>query len=400
MQANEADLNKTEVVVVGGGPVGAAVALGLADAGRDVCVIDKRRPQKRPGKFGMDSRATALSPASQVLLAELEVWQRLKPTPYRTMRVWEERGTAELCFDAEDLGRTELGWIQESGPLSDAIWARLFEHPNVQLIRAETPSAIAPGQQEILIHLGERRLSARLLIAADGGKSTLRQQLGVKTDVWDTDQVAVTSVVRTSKAHANTAWQRFLLDGPVALLPCAEAHNAALVWSQSPAAAARRMELDDDAFRTELTQATEARLGEVEAADRRLRFPLVQSVTATFNPHHRILLIGDAARVVHPLAGLGLNLGFEDVAGLLRGAQGALDPGAPGLWRIYARRRRLRALSMVRFLSALQKFYSVRQPAPAWLRNFGVRLVNHSAPIKRQLVTEALGFGPVAQGMR
>lgn len=392
--------NEAEIVVVGGGPVGAAAALGLADAGRRVALIDRMRPPPQPGKFAADLRALALSPASQALLVQLDLWGRLVPTPYRTMRVWEERGTAGLRFDAAEAGRAELGWIQEFGPLCDAAWTRLAEHSNVELLLGELPSAVAPGRQAVTVQVQGRDLSARLLIAADGAKSPLRELLGVKTDFWDTDQVALASVVHTGKSHENTAWQRFLLDGPVALLPCAGAQTAALVWSQSLAAAARRLALDEAAFCAELTQATEACLGEVQAVDRRLRFPLVQSLARTFNPHHRVLLIGDAARVIHPLAGLGLNLGFEDAAAALGTAKGALDPGAPGLWRTYARRRRIRSLSMVRFLSALQNLYGARQPAAAWLRNFGVRLVNNAAPIKRQLITEALGLGPIAQRMR
>lgn len=387
-------------MVVGGGPVGAAVALGLADAGRRVALVDKRPPPARPGKLGADLRAMALSPASRALLTELDLWRRLAPTPYRAMCVWEERGTAEIRFNAADVGRTELGWIQQSGPLSDAAWMRLTEHPNVRLIIGELPSMVAPRRRAVAIQAGGRELSAALLIVADGGKSPMRERLGVQADVWDAQQAAVASLVHIANGHAHTAWQRFLLDGPVALLPCAHTRTAALVWSQSPAAAERRMALSDAAFCAELTQATEARLGEVQAVDRRLQFPLVQTVAETFNPQHRILLVGDAARMVHPLAGLGLNLGFEDAAGLLATVKGALDPGAPGLWRTFARRRRARSLFMVRFLAALQNFYAVRQPAVGWLRNLGVRTVNKAVPVKRQLIREALGLGPVAQGMR
>lgn len=392
--------DKLEVAIIGGGPVGAIAALGLADAGRRVALIDRMRPQAQQGRLGADLRAMALSPASQALLAELDLWPRLHPTPYRSMRVWEERGTAQLRFDAAEAGRAELGWIQESGPLSEAAWARLAEHPKVELLLGDAPSAVRPAPSAVVLQVGGRELSVALLIVADGAQSPVRRQLGVGTQVWNTQQVAIASIVRTAKGHANTAWQRFLLDGPVALLPCADAQTAALVWSQSPEAADRRMALSDAAFCAELTCATEACQGEVEAVDRRLRFPLAQSVARTFGPHHRVLLIGDAARVVHPLAGLGLNLGFEDVAGLLRTAKGALDPGAPGLWRTFARSRRARALSMAHFLSALQGFYGLSQPAAGWLRNFGVRMVNNSAPLKRQLIAEALGLGPLAQRLQ
>ena len=386
-----------EVVVVGGGPVGAAAALGLADAGRRVALIEKRQPRIELGPLGMDLRTLALNPASQALLADLGLWSGLKPTPYRAMRVWEERGTAAIRFDASEVGRTELGWMQESSPLAEAAWRRLAKHSNVELVVGEPPSAVEPQRDAVAVDVGDRQLRAALLIAADGAQSPAREQLGVKVEARDTGQVALVSVVRATAGHRGTAWQRFLHDGPLALLPGRDECTVALVWSQSPAAANRRLAMDDAAFCAELTRQSEACIGEICALDRRLRFPLVQSVASSFNPHPRVLLIGDAARVLHLMAGLGLNLGFEDVTGLLRTVKGALDPGAPGLWRTFARRRKARAQAMVRLLAALQGFYSLKQPAAQWLRNAGVRLVNDFAPLKRQIILEAMGLGPLAQ---
>ncbi len=385
-----------EVAVVGGGPVGAAAALGLADAGRRVALIEKRQPQIQVGALGMDLRTLALSPASQALLADLNLWDALKPTPYRAMQVWEERGTAAIRFEARDVDRAELGWMQEYGPLAQAAWQRLAEHSNVELIVGQAPSVVEPQPGAAAIDVGDRRLRAALLIAADGAQSGVREQLGVKAQAQDTGQVALVSVVQATEGHDGTAWQRFLHDGPLALLPGCDERTAALVWSQSPTAAARRLDLDESAFCVELTRQSEACMGEICALDRRLTFPLVQSVASSFNPHPRVLLIGDAARVLHLMAGLGLNLGLEDVGGLLRTARGALDPGAPGLWRTFARRRKARAQAMVRMLAALQGFYGFKQPAVQWLRNAGVRLVNGLAPLKRQIIVEAMGLGPLA----
>ena len=385
-----------EIAVVGGGPVGAAAALGLADAGRRVALIEQRQPQAQVGSLGMDLRTLALSPASQALLADLGLWDGLQPTPYRAMQVWEERGTAVIRFEASDVDRQELGWMQESSPLAQATWQRLAEHSNVELLVGEPPSAVDPQRDAVAIDVDERRLRAALLIAADGGQSRVREQLGVKAWAQDTGQLALVSVVQATSGHDGTAWQRFLHDGPLALLPGRDESTAALVWSQSPTAAARRLDLDEGAFCAELTRHSEACIGEICALDQRLTFPLVQSVAASFNPHPRVLLIGDAARVLHLMAGLGLNLGFEDVGGLLRTVKGALDPGAPGLWRTFARRRKARAQAMVRMLAALQGFYAFKQPAVQWLRNAGVRLVNDFAPLKRQIIIEAMGLGPLA----
>ncbi len=386
--------------MVGGGPMGAATALGLADAGRRVALIEQRRPQVKVGALGMDLRTLALSPASQALLASLSLWDGLKPTPYGAMRVWEERGTAAIHFAASDVGRAELGWMQEYGPLAQAAWQRLGEHSNAELIVGQAPSAIEPQRDAVAMDVGARRLRAALLIVADGAQSRIREQLGVKAHVQNTGQVALVSVVRTTSGHKGTAWQRFLHDGPLALLPGCDQRTAALIWSQSPLAAARRLDMDESAFCAELTSHSEACLGQICALDQRLTFPLAQSVAASFNPRPRVLLIGDAARVVHLMAGLGLNLGFEDVAGLLRRAQDASDLGAPGLWRAFARRRRARAQAIVRMLATLQGLYGIKQPAIQWLRNAGVRLVNDLAPLKRQIIIEAMGLGPLAGRLR
>ncbi|MCY3793694.1 MAG: FAD-dependent monooxygenase, partial [Gammaproteobacteria bacterium] len=225
-----------EVAVVGGGPVGAAAALGLADAGRRVALIEQHQPQVQVGALGMDLRTLALSPASQALLADLGLWSALKPTPYRSMQVWEERGTAAIRFEASDVDRTELGWMQENGPLAQAAWQRLGEHSNAELIVGEAPSAVEPQPDAVAIDVGDRRLRAALLIGADGAQSRVREQLGVKAQAQDTRQVALVSVVQATEGHGGTAWQRFLHDGPLALLPGCDERTAALVWSQSPAA--------------------------------------------------------------------------------------------------------------------------------------------------------------------
>ena len=389
-----------EAIIVGGGVVGAVVALGLADAGRQVALLEKQRPRPHPGVLGVDLRTVALSPASRDLLQQLRIWRGLRPAPFNAMRVWEERGTARLCFDAADVGRAELGWIQESGPLAEVVWARLEQHSNVALILSEPLAGVEPAAEAVTLTTGGRRLRTPLLVAADGARSPVRERLGVKTQVRDTGQVALASIVRTAGSHGQTAWQRFLLDGPLALLPCADAQTAALVWSQSPNNAARRKELDAAAFCAELTHLSEGCAGEITAVDQRLCLSLNQCLATAFNPHPRVLLVGDAARVVHPLAGFGLNLGLEDAVGLLRRAEGVLDLGAPGLWRMFALRRRARSLGMVRLLAALQGFYALPQPPMQLLRNFGVRLINESDAVKRQLISEALGFGPLARNLR
>ncbi len=391
-----------DVVVVGAGLVGATAALAAADLGFGVALVERRRPRLGRGALGMDLRTLALSPASRAQLEAAAVWCDLVPVPYRSMRIWEERGASELRFEAEAVGRAELGWILEAGCVTVALWRRLESHPNVACYIDESPCLLAPEAEAVTVEMGGERLRARLVVAADGARSAVRGQLGVGVRELPTDQTALATIARTERPHGAMACQRFLLDGPLALLPGRDPRTVSVVWSQSAALAERRQQLDDRGFRAALADASENCFGDILAVDRRLTFPVSQAIAESMNPHPRVLIIGDAARVVHPLAGLGVNLGFEDVAGLtrvLRGAAGK-DPGTDGRWREFARRRRARGIAMMRFLAGLRAFYGLRQPLPHWLRNLGVRFVDSAESIKRQLIREALGDGPIARDLR
>ena len=388
-----------DVLVVGGGLVGATAALGAAELGFGVAVVEPRRPQCGRGRLGMDLRTVALAPASRALLEELDVWRDLTPAPYRSMRVREERGAAEIRFEAEEVGRTELGWILQVSEVTAALWRRLEDCPRVDCLAGESLAGLEPGAERMAVSLGSESLGARLVVGADGAHSAVRGQLGVGVEELETDQVAMATVAVMAKPHGGIARQRFLLDGPLALLPGNNPDRVSVVWSQPAACARRRAQLDDAGFGVELERAAGLSRGDVVEVDERVVFPVSQMIAEQANPHPRTLLIGDAARVIHPLAGLGVNLGFEDVRGLLdvlrRSVNG--DPGADGLWRAFARRRKARSVAMMRFLAGLGAFYGMRQPLPHWIRNVGVRLVNRAGPLKRQLIREAMGFGPIAQ---
>jgi 2-octaprenylphenol hydroxylase len=318
------------------------------------------------------------------------------------MEVWEERGTRAMEFDAADLGRAELGWIVENGPLCVALWERLERMPGVSVVAAGVTAvqpAPGPASDEIRLIAGDRTLAVRLLLAADGAASTVRRLLDVAVRSWDVGHAALATAARFERPHEGAAYQRFLLDGPVALLPTAVPDTCSVIWSQSPEQARRRAALDDAAFAAELERALQHRLGAVTALDRRITFPLQQQLAASFNPHPRVLLLGDAARVVHPLAGLGANLGLEDVRAVLTGlgASGRCgDPGGAGRWRAFDRRRTARSRLMLDVMLGLRHVYARGDPLSQWLRNVGVDWLNRAAPVKRQIMLEALGLGPVA----
>lgn len=388
-----------QAVVVGGGMIGAAATLGLARQGHRVLLVEPRPPTVRRGAFDWELRTVALSPASRRFLETLGAWGEMPASPFRRMEVWEERGTRAMVFDAAEAGREELGWIVENGPVCVALWEALARQPAVTVVR-EPVLGITPGAAAVTVEVGETSISARLVVAADGAASPIRQQLGVAVETFDVGHVAVATVARFAGPHEATAYQRFLLGGPLALLPAPHPRVCSVIWSQSPEQARERLAMDDAGFAEALSRATQGRLGEVEAVDQRVGFPLGQQLAASFAPAPRVLLVGDAARVLHPLAGQGANLGLEDVREVLTLLErtGGGDPGAAGLWRAYDRQRAARARLMIGAMDALRRVYALDDPLLQWLRNVGVGWLDRAGPVKRQIMQEAMGLGPVSRG--
>jgi 2-octaprenyl-3-methyl-6-methoxy-1,4-benzoquinol hydroxylase len=305
-----------DVVVVGGGVVGAACALSLARLGLQVALVEGREPPPWSAE-APDLRVYAFAPDNAALLDSLGVWEAVRDArvqAYRRMRVWDASGGGEMSFDADLLGRDQLGWIIENGLLVDRLWAAL----PAAGVRLHCPSRIDSMEQDadgVRLRLEDgTRLESRLVIAADGADSTVRGLAGVQVAQHDYRQSGVVAFVQTSEPHQSTAWQRFLPGGPLAFLPFADGRSS-IVWTLPEAEATRVLALDDTAFDRELTQAFEARLGEARVASKRVAFPLRRQL-AQAHVAGRVLLVGDAAHVVHPLAGQGVNLGLRDVSRL------------------------------------------------------------------------------------
>lgn len=389
-----------EIVVVGGGLVGSLTALGIAQTGRAVTLVERFQPQRQHGALGIDIRSVAVSPASRELLQQVGIWPGLHAAPYNAMQVWEERGTRAMEFMAREVGRRELGWILESSEAVCALWDALSAMNNVTLQTGAPVEDVSVERSCVVVKTAQAEMHARLLIAADGAGSRVREVLKVASKQTPTGHHALATVVRTEFGHQGVAFQRFLIEGPLALLPSADEHLSSVVWSQPPARAERRMSMTDDEFCTEIEGCLEARLGTVRAVDQRFVFPLTQTLVQSFNPLPRVLFIGDAARVLHPLAGLGANIGFEDVRDLLHDLAAiplGQDPGAPTLWRKFARQRRARSRMMLALMTGLRRAYAASDPLSQWLRNTGVEWLNQAGPLKRQLIKEALGLGPLAR---
>ena len=317
-----------DVAVAGGGVVGAACALALAQAGLEVTLVEAAAPPPWR-RESPDLRVYAFAPDNAQLLAALNVWDAVRTAraqAYRRMRVWDAAGGGELAFDADAFGRRELGWIVEHALLVDRLWAAL----PAAGVRVRCPARVEALEQQadgVVLRLDEgSRITARLAIAADGAESTLRTLAGVEVDRHDYAQRGVVAYVASEHSHEDTAWQRFLPGGPLALLPCADGHSS-IVWTRPQDDAARLLALDEDAFGRELTQASGARLGTLQLRSPRAAFPLRRQLARAYRSG-RVLVLGDAAHVVHPLAGQGVNLGLRDVAALRDGIVATQAAGA------------------------------------------------------------------------
>lgn len=392
-----------DLVVVGGGAVGATfAALAVRQAGLPaarVAVIERDRPPPWTLTDAYDLRVFALSRASSRILAAAGAWDaiaRARVSPYERMRVWHESmspfGNDVLMFDAAELGEPNLGYIVEGRLIQTALHASL-EALGVTIVSA-TVESLALAPDTAVVALGERRLTARLLVGADGGRSRVRELAGLAATTRDYLQQAIVANVTTAKPHEETAWQRFLGYGTLAFLPLANG-QCSIVWSVGNDRAAELRTLSVPEFERELTAALDGALGEVRLASGRVSIPLA----ATRAEHYvleRCALIGDAAHTVHPLAGQGVNLGLLDAATLADVLAEARDeredPGALRLLRRYERRRRPQNELMSRAMSGFNDFLAMGQGPAAQIARRGMGMVNRMGPVKRLLAERALGI--------
>lgn len=377
-----------DIIILGGGLNGAALALALSGGAHDVALLDPRPPGPPGDDTLWDSRIYAYSPGNVDWLRALGAWDAtLRAQAVTQMRVRGD-GDGELTFDALDAGLAELAWIAENGRLQWALWQALRRDAQVCL-QHEPAEAVSWGQGRHTLHLaGGGRLDARLLIAADGADSWLRAQAGIDLDIEDYHHVGVVANFDCERPHRGIARQWFRADGVLAWLPL-PGRRISMVWSTPPAQADALRALDADELARRVAAAGGHALGELRVLTPAAGFPLKRRRARVWT-RPGLVLIGDAAHTVHPLAGQGVNLGFRDsrlLSALL--ARGG-DPSEPGRLAGYAARRMEDVASMQFTTGGLKKLFARPDSLSRVLRNWGMVQVDACDPLNQALTRHAI----------
>ena len=315
------------------------------------------------------------------------------------MDVWDAEGTGRIQFNCQDVHQPNLGHIVENSVVVESLLAEVQKRANIEFLCPLTIASYSGSEQQIDLLLDNgSELSAPLLVAADGGNSAIRQQFNFPTREWDYGHSAIVTTVETEQVNQQTAWQRFMPSGPLALLPLDKAgdqHYCSLVWSQELAEAERLMALDDAEFCQALSLASEHCLGKVTSTDKRFSIPLRQR-HATDYVVERVALLGDSAHTIHPLAGQGVNLGFADVAALVEtlslAAKRGNDLGSLMTLNKYQRQRKPENLAMMAAMEGFKRLFSADNLAVRLLRNIGLSQVNKLKPLKNEIIKQVMGL--------
>jgi len=385
-----------DVAIVGGGMVGLATAIGLANADLNVVVIDAGETQAVSGEPKL--RVSAINKASQQLLENLGAWQYLddsRVSPYQKMSVWDKDGLGKIEFDAHSISEAYLGSIIENDAISYALAKRASEISNLTHLQGQRLERIAFGEREAWLTLaGGDNISAAVVVAADGANSWVREQCNIPLTFWDYGHHAIVATVRTELAHDATARQAFFPGGPLAMLPLYDDNLCSIVWSVSPDQAEQLLALDDIEFGKTLTAALDGRLGLCQVISERQSFPLRMRYARHF-ARHRLVLAGDAAHTIHPLAGQGVNLGFLDAASIIdtfsQLHEQGKDLGEYSHLRALERWRKAEAMEMIATMEGFKRLFAGSNPLKKAMRDIGLTLVDNVAGLKTVFIKQAMG---------
>ncbi|MCV9880163.1 FAD-dependent 2-octaprenylphenol hydroxylase [Brenneria izbisi] len=388
-----------DVVIAGGGMVGLALACGLQGSGLRIAVLEKQPLDAHAPEHGRALRVSAINAASESLLRHLGVWDSLvaqRASPYNAMEVWDKDSFGKIHFSGEEFGFSRLGHIIENPIIQQALWRKADQSSDITLLTPAVLKQVAWGENEAFITLqGDSMLTARLVVGADGAHSWLRQHADIPLTFWDYGHHALVANIRTAAPHHAVARQVFHGDGILAFLPLNDPHLCSIVWSLAPQQAQVMQTLSEDEFNQQVSMAFDMRLGLCKLESERHTFPLMARYARSFAAH-RLVLVGDAAHTIHPLAGQGVNLGFMDVADLIaelkRLQTQGKDIGQHLYLRRYERKRKHSAAVMLASMQGFRDLFAGENPAKKLLRDVGLVLADKLPGVKPTLVRQAMGL--------
>ena len=391
-------MDRSDVIVFGGGMIGLALASALDSSGISAIIVDPADPAPRT-TAGFDGRTSAVSSSSMRMLRTIGVADHLPEAgcPIRRISVADGLQPGGLDFEPDD--DEALGWMHENRNLRHALQARAEAGSNIWLLWKSRIAEVDRGDHCVIVSLGDgRKLRAPLLVAADGRNSPMREAAGIRVARWRYDHRAIVSVIGHEREHEHVAYEIFFPTGPFALLPMTDSkdgHRSAIVWSVPERDAAGWLSLTDEDFAAEAEAAMGGFLGRVKMLAPRSSYPLGFHHAAQITAK-RLALAGDSAHAIHPIAGQGLNLGFRDVAALaqvlVEGSRLGLDLGDRQLLDRYQRWRALDSLSVAVATDSLTRFYGVPGKAASAIRRVGMGMIGRISPIKNRLMNEARGM--------
>lgn len=388
-------MDKFDCVVVGGGMVGAASALSLAQLGLKVAVIEKSAPKSFIQNQPFDLRVSALSLSSQFLLEQLNAWPQIKQwraCPYRRLSVWEQE-SAYTEFSASEINEQHLGHIVENRLIQLSLWQQIQHHENIDLFCPESLISFEQNDKQVSVQLSNKTIETKLLIAADGAHSQVRQLANIGTTGWDYQQAAMLINVETELSQQDITWQHFRETGPVAMLPMPGNH-ASLVWYHAKEEISRLSNLSNPQLQAAILEAFPAKLGKIKVIDK-ASFPLTRRHANQYQKN-RVVLLGDAAHTINPLAGQGVNLGFKDVKALQEVVAKAIGEGK--CWHDvevlagYEKARRRDNLLMMTAMDMLYSGFSHPSGLIKLFRNTGLFMTNKFPKLKNKALAYACGI--------
>jgi 2-octaprenyl-6-methoxyphenol hydroxylase len=395
-----------DVLIVGGGFVGLALACGLAESALTSVVIEERDPRAALAQ-SFDGRASAIALTSRRLLSSIGVWSRLasEAAPMLDIRVSEGSSRLFLHYDHREVGDEPLGHMLENRVLRRALLERAEELPAIRLLAPAATATLDRSEGGVQARLSDgTRIRAALVVAADGRGSRVREEAGIRVTRWAYRQSAIVTTVEHERSHDFVAHEHFLPSGPFAILPLLPETRSSIVWTERADVAPAIMALEDIGFTGQLRERFGDFLGEVRPVGPRFCYPLSLQYAAAARGR-RLALVGDALHAMHPIAGQGLNMGFRDVAALIDviadEAAAGRDPGSTTALAGYERWRRFDNMLMLAMTDALNRLFS-NDFAPLRLaRDLGLAAVNQAPPLKRFFMRQAMGMmGDLPRRMR